>query len=141
MTIGQLKAKYERLDTDVVAVQSLEAEKETMVGYQQAQMYSGEDSQGGSITPAYTPLTRFLKQEKGQPNDRVTLRDTGEFYAAMYTEVSKTAVKYSSKDYKTQKLVKKYGEEIFGLNTPMRSHFIQTNLKPTFMGIIRRELR
>lgn len=34
----------------------------------------------------YSPATYFYKAEKGQPSDRVTLKDTGAFYASFDTQ-------------------------------------------------------
>lgn len=35
----------------------------------------------------YRPLTIAIKEEKGQPTNRVTLRDTGDFESSFYIEV------------------------------------------------------
>lgn len=43
----------------------------------QQQLEQGLDSTGRDITPEYTAFTVQEKQEKGQPVDRVTLRDSG----------------------------------------------------------------
>lgn len=47
----------------------------------------GEDKLGRtleSIGGGYSPFTIQIKQEKGQPYDRVTLEDTGEFYESFH---------------------------------------------------------
>ena len=63
----------------------------------------------------YTPKTIELKEIKGQPTNRVTLRDTGDFYASfkIITEPDKFTI--IATDYKTDGLIRKYGRQILGL--------------------------
>lgn len=53
-------------------------------GLPTSQLYElGQDSKGRtleSLGGGYTPFTKEIKQSKGQPIDRVTLKDTGDFY-------------------------------------------------------------
>ena len=52
-------------------------------GTQFGQLWTGIDSEGrdlASIGGGYSPITEFIKMRNGQPIDRVTLYDTGEFY-------------------------------------------------------------
>lgn len=75
----------------------------------------GIDSDGQAITPGYTPLTISIKRQKGQPTDRVTLRDTGDFHRSFQISYGNDAFGIFATDPKSQKLEKKYGREIFGL--------------------------
>lgn len=63
----------------------------------------------------YTPFTISVKRGIGQPYDRVTLKDEGDFHQSFYLEREQDGVKIWAKDGKTRKLIAKYGEEIFGL--------------------------
>jgi phage gpG-like protein len=50
----------------------------------QKQFYDrGQDSDGISITPSYAAKTIKIKTKKGQPTDRVTLNDTGDYYESI----------------------------------------------------------
>ena len=63
----------------------------------------------------YSPLTIAIKEEKGQPTNRVTLRDTGDFEASFFLEVGDKQFEIKASDFKTEDLIKKYGRQILGL--------------------------
>lgn len=84
------------------------------------QMMEGLDSEGKPISPPYTPFTVEIKEEKGQPSDRVTLRDEGDFHRGMLLAADKWPALFDSSDPKTDDLTDKYGEGIFGLNKSKR---------------------
>lgn len=79
------------------------------------QMFAGNDANDNAITPEYTPFTKFLKDEKGQPFDRVTLNDTGAFYQSMFLQPFDNGFEFEATDSKTDDLKEKYGENIFGI--------------------------
>ena len=84
----------------------------------------GEDSLGNPITPGYTPFTIELKQAKGQPTNRVTLKDTGDFYNSFLAYVDNAGdiiinsdpIKIDSFTGAETDLTIKYGKDIIGLN-------------------------
>ncbi len=105
------------------------------------QLYDkGEDSKGSIIVPSYTPLTISIKKSKGQPTDRVTLKDTGAFHQnisiiARNDELEITAtIKYA------QKLFDKYGDDILGIQEEFIKEFmdkyILEEIKEQFNGIV-----
>lgn len=111
----------------------------TISDLQTDQMYSGLNSYGAKIKPPYTDLTVNIKKSKGQISDHVTLKDTGDFYSGIDTEISdvkkqnKTfTVDYEilSSDLKTDKLGKKYGYEIFGLSKKYEKKLINEQIFP-----------
>lgn len=63
----------------------------------------------------YSPVTIEIKKQKGQPTNRVTLHDSGEFAASFYLEVGLYQFEIKAGDWKTEELVKKYGRQILGL--------------------------
>lgn len=78
----------------------------------------GVDSSGSKISPAYSRTTVSIKNRKGQPTNRVTLKDTGSFHKSFKVDTKKESFKIDATDSKRDKLVKKYsssGENIFGL--------------------------
>lgn len=82
----------------------------------EAQLYDkGILATGKPVKPKYTPYTVKLKGFKGQPTDRVTLRDTGDFHASFALEREKGELVFYSGDWKEPRLRKKYGDDIFGL--------------------------
>jgi hypothetical protein len=80
-----------------------------------AQLYSGIDAEGKRIEPEYTPFTKEIKKAKGQPIDRVTTRDTGDFHSSIYQKISGTKVEYDARDRKYGKLSEKYSPDLLGL--------------------------
>lgn len=78
---------------------------------------SGINSLGVSINSyaPYTPVTIEIKRKKGQPYDRVTLRDTGAFHKGFIIKADREGFSITSTDGKTEELETRYGEEIFGL--------------------------
>jgi hypothetical protein len=79
------------------------------------QLFEGINSDGSPIEPEYSQKTVRIKTEKGQPTDRVTLRDTGDFYRGLFLSATEFPVLFGSLDEKALKLETKYGEKIFGL--------------------------
>ncbi|MCM1077870.1 MAG: hypothetical protein NC344_06870 [Bacteroidales bacterium] len=63
----------------------------------------------------YVPLTIRIKRMKGQPTDRVTLRDTGDFHASFYLVIGSESFEVKASDDKTETLIRKYGRQILGL--------------------------
>jgi len=63
----------------------------------------------------YSPVTVEIKQGKGQPTDRVTLRDTGDFHNSFFLDIDKEKFEIYASDWKTRTLTDLYGEDIFGL--------------------------
>lgn len=73
---------------------------------------NGEGVKIMSYAP-YTALTVKIKKAKGQPYNRVTLRDTQAFHRAMRVVIDSDGFYVTSDDYKTELLVEKYGPLIF----------------------------
>jgi len=65
----------------------------------------------------YSPKTKGIKQEQGQPYDRVTLNDTGAFYESFITFFNGKDIVISANVVKdTSDLISDWGKEILGLN-------------------------
>ena len=88
----------------------------------QKQLSEGKNSLGEDITPPYSAVTVAFKKAKGQPADRVTLKDTGEFYESIKVTMDQDGIKIEAQPFKTDpntgettNLFDKYGEEVIGL--------------------------
>lgn len=97
------------------------------------QLYDeGIDGRGirlDSFAP-YTLNTQFRKVRKGQPIDRVTLRDTGEFYNSIYLVFDKGGFYLTSSDDKFKHLKKKYGPRILRLTNENLSYILDEVIRP-----------
>lgn len=78
----------------------------------------------------YRPLTIAIKEQKGQPTNRVTLRDTGDFESSFYLEVNDKQFEVKASDWKTEALIKKYGRQILGLTDENISSLIWDYIYP-----------
>ena len=134
MLQAQLKVNVVTAAVDAMNTKSGEYEKS-----QKEQMYDGIASDNRMISPPYAPQTIKIKKFKGQPTDRVTLKDTGNFYAGIFTDKRADGFIIDSKDSKANELQEKYGEEIFGLADYKKQPFIDI-VRPVFIGSIEQQL-
>lgn len=77
----------------------------------------------------YTRTTIRYKIAKGQPADRTTLKDKGDFYASITIDVYPEHFEISSSVTHSKYLISKYGEDILkpsasNMNDFLRIHFI-----------------
>ena len=78
----------------------------------------------------YSPLTIEIKQSKGQPTNRVTLRDEGDFESSFFLEVGNTQFEIKASDWKTEELIHRYGRQILGLTDENISVLIWQYINP-----------
>ena len=71
----------------------------------------GIDGDGEKLLP-YARLTVKIKKAKGDPFNRTTLKDEGDFYRGVYQKNNSFPILYDSKDSKTGKLFDQYGDKI-----------------------------
>lgn len=89
---------------------------DTIIDMNIGQLYdTGENRDGQKITPEYAPATVEIKRAKGQPTNRVTLRDTFKWQASFWIQYYQDGFEIKASDWKTEQLTMKYGEEILGL--------------------------
>ena len=116
--IGLLK-KFQTFEAETMVDTAFSENESAMLKAQKDQMRRGERSDGEEITPGL--LSDAYAREKkasggiaqmGVPD----LKDTGAFQNAITYEVSDGVVYFNSTDEKTDDLVDKYTEDIFGLS-------------------------
>lgn len=126
--IDKFKKVGEELDTGEIAKKIVRDNDNILIDMNaQDQLYAkGVNRLGVRIDEyqPYRPLTIQVKIEKRQPYDRVTLKDTGEFYDSFYVETAEDRFYIKASDEKTNWLIKKYGAEIFGLTNNSLAEFI-----------------
>lgn len=94
------------------------------------QLDMGLDGFYDKIQPPYAPRTIKNKIRKGQPTDRVTLKDTGEFYASLHVEFDEDGFRIVSNDDKSKYLLAKYGNAIFRLPNEDFTRFLRFYIRP-----------
>lgn len=106
------------------------------------QLYlEGINSLGVSIDSyaPYSPLTIKMKTAKGQPVDRVTLRDTGDFHRGFHVVADSGGFIITSSDGKTDDLMSKYRGSVFGLTKDNKGIASQI-IYPSVLQKIRQEI-
>lgn len=88
----------------------------------------------------YSPVTIEIKQAKGQPTDRVTLRDEGDYHASFYIKIGSDHWEIKASDWKAEELSMQYGEEILQLTdenlTEVIWSYIYTGLMLKFRNAV-----
>lgn len=139
-TIGAIERS---LADGTIAKKPLEENSSKIVEMNRTQLYDfGINRLGIEIATyaPYAPYTIKVKREKGQPFDRVTLKDTGAFYRSFEVIFDPTGFYITASDAKTQDLMEKYGSEIFGLTSENLDLLIQGDVKTSIIQQIRKEL-
>lgn len=78
----------------------------------------------------YSPVTISIKQIKGQPTDRVTLRDTEAWNRSAYLFIGPDHMEVRTTDVKTGDIFFKYGEKVLKVSDSNLQDFIDFYLKP-----------
>lgn len=117
MNVWQLKKATDEIIRDYYKqlIIELESLSKAIAETNADQMFAGLRADDTDIEPAYKPFTIAIKKEKGQPTDRVTLKDTGEFHRSIFVKFEGDKIIIDSDNDLRDKLVEKYGATIFGL--------------------------
>ena len=116
----KIKALYEfKYSINETIAETMQNNKEVIIDMNATSQLNeqGINSQGillDSFQP-YTARTISIKRAKGQPFDRVTLRDSGDFQASIHVLFYNDGFMIQATDIKTNDLIAKYGEDILGL--------------------------
>jgi len=94
------------------------------------QMYQGINASGNAITPfPYATSTINYKKRNGQPTDRITLKDSGDFYDSIQIEARTDNFVISTQITYSIYLVTKYAE-ILGITDTNLQTFVNTYTLP-----------
>lgn len=112
--------------------ETFEEHKKLIVHYNSdEQMYKlGQDSKGSIIRPAYKPMTVRIKKRKGQPTDRVTLRDTGRFHKTLIVTPKDDHLEIRSDVEYAKYLFKRYGNDVLGIQEELLKEFVKKYVVP-----------
>lgn len=140
-TLLEMKKRIESLKVVELTGKSIRQTDDDLVEWQQEQMFQGKKKTGGAIKPFYKPVTKRIKKAKGQPTDRVTLKDTGDFYDGFKVDVGSAVYNITSEDRKTGALEAKYSTAIWGLGGVYRTGYLQQNLQPALIKNVKKILK
>lgn len=113
---------------------------------QRSQMFAGIDSDGNKIHRVgkpddyiYAEATIKAKQKKGQPTDRVTLKDTSSFQSDIFADPRSDGFYIGSADQKSAMLQENYTNKIFGLADNSKQQYADA-VKPIYQVRIENRL-
>ena len=87
----------------------------------------------------YSPVTVEIKKMKGQPTNRVTLYDEGDFYESMFIVYVPDGFIIRASDWKTEALMVKYGGDILGLTEENIKYLAEEFIVPYVLNKLRYE--
>ena len=93
------------------------------------QMFAGQTATEEAIKPSYQPATINYKKRTGQPFDRVTLKDTGDFYKSIEIEAKANDFVISTQISYSIYLVEKYAD-ILGITDTNLNTFVNNYTLP-----------
>lgn len=113
----RLSNKLRHLPMRDIVERAADRQEDLMVELNLKQLDEGIRADGQRIEPEYAAYTVSRKKKVGQPTDRVTLKDSGDFYNA--ERVKRYPGKYELVNYdpKSESLQTRYGYQILGLTT------------------------
>jgi len=132
MTAQELLDSINKIDVYEAATVSVQNTSTAYEDEQREQLFAGLNRLDEPITPTYAPRTVQIKKKKGQPFDRVTIRDKGDWYTGIKLEVNGESLIVESSDIKNRDLQKKYGGVILGLGPLAINRYIEI-LQPEFV--------
>jgi hypothetical protein len=141
--IAEVIALWQALDVEAIAGESLRDSQDAIVTMQAEQMRLGKKSTGEKIGWYGSNAYAQFKQLHGSiaPFRVPDLLLTGAFYGGLKVNLSGDKLEITSTDEKTPMLVKKYGEEIFGLMDDSREMLQEEVFAPDMVKRIRQAVR
>ena len=131
--LNDFNVTVERLRTSInESIRTSVDQNKTVIKTMQTdeQMYQGINASGNSITPfPYAKSTINYKKRNGQPTDRITLKDSGDFYDSIEIEARTDDFVISTQITYSIYLVTKYAE-ILGITDTNLQTFVNTYTLP-----------
>ncbi len=95
------------------------------------QMFEGKDANNKTLVPSYALSTKVIKRKKGQPTNRVTLKDTGDLYNSITIDAKTNEAIISANVEYFKYLVAHYDKNIIlGLNEEFKEEFTKQKVLP-----------
>lgn len=117
-------------------MEGFEATKVQMAELNRERMLDGVRADG-SIMPNYSYISRVVY---GYPDEPIKLKKTGAFQAAIEVKIEGGTINTDSTDEKSEKLKRRYGEEIFGLGGDYKREYNKKHLRPAIVQAVKKRL-
>lgn len=115
-----------RDNVDAIASKAIKSKQTQILSTIRTRLYQTGIDGKGRLIGYYTENTRKIKRKKGHKASFITLRDTGNFYASLFLEVSGRFYDINSSSKIGAELVSRYGESIVDLTTQEQSAIVQS---------------
>jgi hypothetical protein len=132
--------RVRRINVPEAAQKAIQRTGSVYSDLQREQLFQGLSQNDEPIVPPYSGSTVSRKKKKGQPYDRVTLRDTGSYYSGISIEVTGDKIIIGSSDEKDADLSKRYGRNLLGLGPGKMTEYVPV-LLPIFISEIKNQMR
>ena len=112
--INELIKAFEEIDKIIEEITNEKETQDFLIDVLQDQLFdTGEDGNGLSLGE-YSDVTVQIKRRKGQPVDRITLKDTGDFYKSYFITAFEGGFVIDADGQKspTDNLFVRYGDDI-----------------------------
>jgi len=136
-------AVFEKVDIENSVALAIDQTAEEFVKTQQQQLSTGIRADGKVIinvktgsdeySPSYAKYKGFKKP--------INLKDKGDFYRGIFVDVRTNTVVIDSADEKTQSLLDRYGEKIFGLDAENAAIYSNEYMAPAAIKLVNNGLR
>lgn len=100
----------------------------------------GIDGKGKKLQ-GYTRTTIRIKQRKGDPYNRTTLRDEGEFYASLVLTAGPDGFEISTDVPHADKLTKRYGKDILRPTNENFAEFMRVYFLPNLKRNVKTKMK
>lgn len=138
ITVAEMGRRVARVDTESAVIESIVETEKQFIELQTDQLYNGYMSNGNKIEPPYAESTVKQKRKKGQPTDRVTFKDKGDFYGEMTAAPDNDVIRIGSGVPYEKYITQRSGTGIYGLDDQNRKIYIWTDLFPKIKQRIER---
>jgi phosphoribosylaminoimidazole carboxylase (NCAIR synthetase) len=138
LKLKAVKKFKKELDKGKIYAAAIRKKKKVVLDWnREDQLFKDGINNDGTKIQEYRPATVAFKEEKGQPTNRVTLRDTGSFHKSFYLIFQPESFSIYAKDPKTPEITKAYrrgfggrGAKIFGLTSENKKKLLNEIIMP-----------
>lgn len=145
-SLDTIISRLEAVDVQEIAELAVLHNKKEYLDLNRDQLWFGITKTGDFIAAPppypypYSKRTVREKELKGQPTDRVTLRDTQSMWDYMTLRIVGNSIMINSDVPYMQEIYDQYTEDIFGLFWESREIFITKYYQTTFVNLLKHSL-
>lgn len=125
-TIREMLERFESLNLRESVPTIIQEQEAILIDYNQSQLFEKSIDADGNPLREYRNEFYAIEKNKMNPAPGIgnpDLKYTGAFYKGFRADVDEKTIRITSDDMKSDKLVKEYGERIFGLTMESKSRY------------------